>query len=496
MIVDPVSGVIQECDVIFVARANQSGNQTAWPSAPPPPNAALATPECTTAFHHEMGHFFGLDHTNLHPGIQWTGPGTPSPSTVNFLPAVYPVSLLAQLVAPGLALIPNFSDFDLPAMSSFHTAFPTIGGSYVNHVYTPALQLHSDDMAGLSQIYPVASVASSPGKVPLGNLTATITGHVILSQDIDDGSATVFGTTLLVRPHAPGSAAVDPGPAWNGKLSGTRRAAGASIVGRQKTTTTPPTPTSGQFRIEGVGIDATQRGDNLPLLSLLPATMTQPPVPSPGGWPYSSQIDLIAEHPQSLLLSQLPAGYQTPAWAEWFHDPILNPTLNTFNSVVAQRAIVSDEVGVGWPPGTFRVPTQAVVQGTVIELLSPVITDGSPSTVEPVSRPLVEIWDPGAQPRTSIPLGGWTSGQLQVFVHSNTRPMTVRCLVNGASVPLSPPTQLATPAFGAPSVSMSYQVLNPTPIVAGSVVRAEAIEGQAAMPPGIRAVSGINEVRY
>ena len=101
MDLDPVTGAILECDVIF--------DVNTFVYFPGVPGGVL--PNQTTAYVHEIGHFFGLDHTNLHPGNPQIGNVFPS--------AVSPTSSWMGYTS-GPALVPT----EYPGMMGGITYFP------------------------------------------------------------------------------------------------------------------------------------------------------------------------------------------------------------------------------------------------------------------------------------------------------------------------------------------------------------------------------------
>ncbi len=91
MLMRPTSGVIIECDVLLSAR------YATWPlrqSLGCPsgvPTTCPGGPGWTTAITHEIGHLFGLDHTNLHPGLGPGAFGTPCvPNPAGNVPSTVP----------------------------------------------------------------------------------------------------------------------------------------------------------------------------------------------------------------------------------------------------------------------------------------------------------------------------------------------------------------------------------------------------------------------
>lgn len=160
------AGVIQEADVILYAPTLFTLAQTGGGGA----TAALtAIPEHWTALTHEIGHYWGLDHTNLHPGSAPTLPGTLSAPTNFSLPAsgsaaVFPAS--STIYPGGSVWVP------IPGMCGIITH---LGGLFD---YT-LVALHPDDQTSLSKIYPVSLPNTVGGvtKVPLINQFGRIIGR-------------------------------------------------------------------------------------------------------------------------------------------------------------------------------------------------------------------------------------------------------------------------------------------------------------------------------
>ncbi len=209
MNLDPATGNILECDVIFEAR---SGVPT-WGFSPMP-NGNLVP--FSTGLPHEIGHFFGLDHTNLHPG----GPNPVGPA---------PGAPASRAFFPTLDAIPSMAAGFVPVCPTSRAVAP----------WTP------DDLAGLAAIYPVGSLTA--GKRHAINDTGRIRGTVI------SAGAGVFGANLFLISRPLGSApnvAVAAGAPIVGTISGTARLTAASITGVQDTVLT--LPGSGDFVLEGI----------------------------------------------------------------------------------------------------------------------------------------------------------------------------------------------------------------------------------------------------
>lgn len=209
MLVNPSTGVISECDVIFEVAP---GNSVQWNGL---------TTQAHTGLAHEVGHFWGLDHTNLHKG--GSAALTPMPPSIG--------------IAYG-------SSYDLPAMVASHTTSVTIppASDRVNDPWRP------DDIAAFSALYPVNTIAGS--KLPMINTSAVITGRVI---DSAAAGAGVFGmNAYVVRAPVAGIPPLTPSqmaPAV-GAITGTARPDIYAITGVLDTAT--GARCTGDFRIDGI----------------------------------------------------------------------------------------------------------------------------------------------------------------------------------------------------------------------------------------------------
>lgn len=336
MDIDPATGAILECDVIFDVR---SFNGT-------PLNTP---PSFTNAFRHEIGHFFGLDHTNLQPGSS-TYAGFPS--WMNF----------ASPLAPG----------ECPGMLAAITPF---GIDMVNE------PLHKDDATGLSRIYPVQVPDVGANKAPLINSTATIRGAVL-----DPQGNPRFGDNVFVLPRGWSDPMTTPPGAvvpQVGTVSGTARLLASDVVGFKNNRTGQRC--SGSFEILGVPAGAIGAG---------------------GSGTYGTMYDVIAENHAFSL-----GGAARPSYGEWVYEPFLNATENaiTLNDHQVRLYASGGQVGGGLPgflsswTSTPVVSSFSVVEGTVLDV-GHIGHAGGPaaSAVDTTSRPLLHI-----SPRTRPPANGF-----------------------------------------------------------------------------------------
>lgn len=192
------SGAILEADVILYAPSlfqTVSGG------------ASTALPEHWTALTHEIGHYFGLDHTNLHPG---SAPAAPLAPSTNFT-----LSTGTAAVFPAAATVyPNGSVWvPIPAMVGVITH---LGGAFD----FSTVPLHPDDQTSLSKIYPVLlpNLSGGVNRVPLINNFGRIIGRQ------NSLTAPIFGRNVwadgdLRTIGIPGTL----GYPTNGTISGTSR---------------------------------------------------------------------------------------------------------------------------------------------------------------------------------------------------------------------------------------------------------------------------------
>lgn len=186
MLVNPSTGVISESDVLIYA----PGLIVASPAG------GFTTPSEWTALTHEIGHFFGLDHTNLHAGVGGSigtpaAPTSYTPVLAALTAAVYPTGL--NIAALGAAPIPGMSGI----ISHIETGF--------NYSAQP---LHPDDATSLAKVYPVAQPLAGSQKLPLINTTARIEGRL---RSLGGPTNTNFGrNTWVVQEFTTGQANTFP----------------------------------------------------------------------------------------------------------------------------------------------------------------------------------------------------------------------------------------------------------------------------------------------
>ncbi|HGY92708.1 MAG TPA: hypothetical protein ENK43_16180 [Planctomycetes bacterium] len=173
MLVDPSNGQIIECDIIFnVGQTTANVDQGLFQLSPAGGSTAPAE---WTALPHEIGHFWGLDHTNLHPGAGLTTP-------------ISAVTAGSLSVYPPTAPVPG-GPLEIPV---------TVGGiTWLGAGYNLlSQQLPPDDATALSRIYPVLVPDRNRGKYPLINMTATIQGQY---RTAAQGTG-IFGKNILAVP--------------------------------------------------------------------------------------------------------------------------------------------------------------------------------------------------------------------------------------------------------------------------------------------------------
>jgi hypothetical protein len=450
MLVDPVSGEISEADVIFDMASFSSGNSGVGglqPLAGQPWH-----PRETTAFAHEIGHFFGLDHSNLHVGN--TGIGSTS------------------LPCPGQTANPAFLAPYAPSLASCYTPdtvppslrhsaivlseYPGMTGAVVtsgtsDHV---ALPLHNDDAVGMSMLYPVigplVACPLSTLKLPLINTSAIIRGHIV-----DTTGRGVFGANVLPSLHAAGSQVVARGLPQVGVVSGFFRLSASEVIGSGVNA-----PPSGGFDCQGV--PARPGG----------ASLT---VPLPSGIAY----DVAVEPVESVGIQVGPAG--TFTFGEWVEENLLNPApTNTWVSASVSTGVVASEAN-----GPVR--SIEVAPGSIIDLR--IVHNGS-NQPEQVTRPLVQI-----TPRTCRPVA---PNNVTVTVISNfaLHPQAIAMSVNGVPVAnLSsfhvPPNPAAYPA-GTNTWIIPVAALT----LPGGQARLRFTATERVTAPGVSHLPGVNELVY
>ena len=454
MDLDPATGAIIECDVIFhISAFNGLLPGPAIPGAPILPNE-------TTAFIHEIGHFFGLDHTNLHPGTPPQGSGvsylgsTNWPSWMNYSSPINPL--------------------EYPGMMGRITGF--LGTNMV------AAPMHSDDATGVSRIYPVPAPGSPPvSKYPLINATAEFRGNLLAPNGVGRFGDNVypverafFETNPNPLPLTPPGTALPPGV---GTISGTRRAIPSDVVGERDTIT-------GRASSGGFGIIGVPAG----LLSL--TSVTPPPI--------AIQYDIVAEDLQF-------AGFpNTSTFGEWYVNTLLNPATNAVVPSVDQTRFYSNDGtsvslpsnagAVGSPgvlyPGAPFMGSFSVWPGTIIELGTRT-HGGAPqaAVADSESRPLVGIF-----PRLRLSAG---SVVVQIMSNYPVNKNGIMLSVNGVNFPLTTPGVTFTspqPHIRQYDIPVGLAGFLPPP---GVPARLRLTASELGPPPGgIIFQQGINEVQY
>jgi hypothetical protein len=491
-LVNVATGEIQECDVLFFKR---SSNPSPWPRyncAVPTATSGCANgvgPGATTIYGHEIGHFFGLDHTNLHPGLGINGLFSIAANpTLNVFPipngappsfATYAVTTIVN----GVSVVTSVPWSAMPDM----VASPTVTNEWR---CSPLRPLHPDEQAAIAELYGVAAVSSVTSSSlvtfetrPVINDFARWEGTTYVSTaftptigDEEDGAlflVPAFGINVF-----PLLAGANPQTYPDvGKVSGTATLSANDTVGRRDTQT--GAPTSARFRMDGIVVGA-------------------------GG----SDVSLCAEPLQSLF-NFAPGATTAPPFSEWWQfagygNPVLNRVWNVGVDLSVQRQLNSRFAHPGASLGTlFSFP------GTVLEVDIDLPQAGFPLLVsaESVTRPAISILPRDA----SLLLPGATLTATVYHDYELDR-STARWEITGGgtisgSATMSASTQptppLASGATGPWITTYTLAVSAPINGVGSDTVRFVCVELPTAnnlttyRPPiGVTPVRGINEVRF
>ncbi len=370
MLLDPQTGVITECDVVFAVG--------------PYPNiwSGVEQKSCT-GLAHEVGHFWGLDHTNLHPG------GT----------ALQPVPLPGAPATLGGTYSSSSALSAVPAMvSQYADSWPA------NRVANYSSAWRPDDIAAFSSLYPVNTISGS--KLPMINTSAVITGKVIDSGGVYDGAG-VFGMNAYLVEDFP---ALNPPISSTvnspvvGTVTGVARPDSYAITGRLDTAT--GAPCSGDFRIDGV------------------------PALYGGTLNYTLYIEPLGS------LNLAPGNF-----SEWWIEPHFNPALNALGTAPVS---VGYRGNGQFYSGALPVSSMSVTAGTILQLESTIDIQASvplPFQICNVSRPLVHVSPRAARPS----IGGTISITVEHNKTACTsavpmagKPLqSITCTWNGSSVPVA-----------------------------------------------------------
>ncbi len=433
MMVDPQTGIISECDTIFEAAAGP----TTWNGLVTQTSSGLA---------HEIGHFWGLDHTNLHPG----GP------VLN--PTAAPFILLS------MGWYPSFNE--VPAMTAaFTTTLSTPAVQLTpaiparNRVLSPWLP---DDIAAFATLYPVSAMTGSRNF--LINETASIVGAV--AHPLNSFGYNVFviwdDSLVSLTPPVPGVPLV-------GTVSGTHRSGPQSVTG--VVDTSAGAVSTGEFRIDGV------------------------PASSPANF-------ALCIEPLGRLGFGITTGIPTAAFGEWWYEftlNVLNQPPLPFTTQVTYAGFWNTNLAT---PPVLPVSSMRMAPGTIIRLTDAINLSVSGPQFVPVSRPLVAV-----SPRNSVPLGGSLTITVShnraaagtgIPGSSNPFPLqALTCTWNGTQIRTSFVSSTAAPGPGGGTMNVSvYSVAIPATMPLPATVTVLALEVPDPANPAIKSVVGENQVRY
>jgi hypothetical protein len=393
MLVDPATGVITEADLLFDLASFAPPTTTIQGLLPM--SGQPWNPRETTSYAHEVGHFFGLDHTNLHRGNASIG-GSVTPCTpgINPTPVLgFPPSLSSCYTPDSVPPSNRHQPIVLSEYPAMSGAVITGGGS--NHVTAP---LHDDDAVAMSMLYPVTQLTGCPSpKIPLINTSAVFRGHIVLPS-----GQPAYGVNVIPTLHFAGSSTIVAWLPATGTVSGFFRLTASEVIGVRDPTTAASC--SGAFNCEGVPIRVIG-GMQAPLAAGTAYDIALEPTESAGisaGWSAG-------------------AGASTFTFSEWVEDNLLNPA--PFNSWT------STTFTTGWVANESNGPVRSieVAPGSIIDVT---LVHNGTITVEPATRPLVQM-----TPRDCRPPAAMT---VTVISNFQLLPASISLTVNGVPIPNLP----------------------------------------------------------
>lgn len=456
MLVDPATGIISECDLLFDA------TRLLQPFTSTINGPTLTTPRQWTALRHEIGHYFGLDHTNLHGGVSGLNPA--GPALGNGSIATFPAANLppAAPFSPVVAPIPGM----VGAITHL--------GEFYNHVTS---SLHFDDEVSLAKIYPVTIPGLVAGKQPLINDRARIIGRLVDRATLSNGNPVgIFGRNAWVALESYGNGAA-PYPQFPlfGTLTGTSRLSvldGAMLTSLYVRPAGHPTPAAvpvippatvlpagpyyqTQTSVVGMQSAVDQCTGDISIDGLVPGTFND-------SFPLAYEV---------VFEDAAASGSSSTNQAEWFGEASAFPPFKFYNGNAFPAA-------PAWAPTVFRnvlgaglaspqFSSMRGVAGTVIALdpfehevqalRGPAVGTAYNVNFDFYSRPLVSI-----TPRN----GRAASTSLTINARSTTpgmlvAPATARLWVNGVEQ-----TAALLPAPSAPGSSVTWTI--PMTAVVGS----------------------------
>ena len=414
MVMDPVSGRIEECDVLYnvnVMRSSLSATQVSISNIMVflQPIALSVYPgrsvtnrqsaSFITTVPHEIGHFMGLDHTNIHPG------GHGALQATDWTPVPLPGADASYFQY-------NRKWLDYPAMVGSITRL--WDGTNAYSMNTSTAPLHPDEEAGIVRIYPydLPSPANVGTRNNIINARARFEGRVLEDDLMTLPIEYAPFRNVFVLPVPNGGVVQYP---TNATISGTHRREPSSVVG-----------------LRDAGANAPGTADYV----------LQNVDPTGGVAGAIGTDNMLAVEPMAALGISIGTGLGwTPA--EWWYDLKLNSQLRNGPVPPSNRHIA---IGSSKPHSTslgslYTYAGSVITTNVDLLAMTPVPGTNGNVMVDWASRPAVRM-----TPR------GRSSGVITVTVTSDypSALPTAVWVVNGVIKPAGPPaTQVPAPGPGA-----------------------------------------------